>query len=105
MRAKCNPQRGLDFSGSHLKITNEYYARYEAVSTVLDQAPRVLDLVHKDLERALDCVNHEHRGRRPEVTGQTTALLTIRSISDRIGSSAKRSFQRRGVNAATSLAG
>ena len=39
------------------------------------------------------------------VSGQTTALLTTRPISDRIGSSAKRSFQSRGVNAATSLAG
>ena len=68
MRAKRNPQRGLDFSGSHLAITNEYYARYEAVSTVLDRAPKLLDLIHRDLEKTLESVNREHCGRRPEYT-------------------------------------
>ena len=63
MRTKHVNQRGLDFSKSHLRITNEYYARYEAVSTVLDQAPKLLDLIHRDLEKTLDYVNDKHRGR------------------------------------------
>ena len=75
MRKKRRSQRGLDFSGSHLKITNEYYARYEAVSTVLDQTPKLLDLVHNDLKRPLEQVNREGRGRRPEYT--TDNLLRI----------------------------
>jgi IS5 family transposase len=77
LRPKRSTQRGLDFSKSHLKVTNEYYARYEAVSTVLDQAPQVLDLVHKDLERALNCVNREHRGRRPEYTTDQVLRILI----------------------------
>ncbi len=77
MRTKLNPQRGLDFSGSHLKITNEYYARYEAVSTVLDEAPKLLDLIHRDLEKTLEYVNREHRGRRPEYTTDNVLRILI----------------------------
>ena len=65
MRAKHVYQRGLDFSKSHLKITNEYYARYDAVSSVLDQAPELLDLIHRDLKKTLKSVNREGRGRLP----------------------------------------
>jgi len=63
LRAKHVNQRGLDFSKSNLKITNQYYARYEAVSTVLDQAPKLLDLIHRDLVQALKGVNQEGRRR------------------------------------------
>ena len=77
MRAKRKSQRGLDFSGSHLKITNEYYARYEAASTVLDQAPKLLNLIHRDLEKTLEYVNHEHRGRRPEYTTDNVLRILI----------------------------
>jgi len=77
LRTKRNPQRGLDFSGSHLKITNEYYARYEGVSTVLDQAPKLLDLIHEDLQRSLEQVNRERRGRRPDYTTDNVLRILI----------------------------
>ena len=77
MRAKRNPQRGLDFSGSHLKITNEYYARYEAVSTILDQAPRLVNLIHGDLDKTLEYVNLERCGRRPEYTTDNVLRILI----------------------------
>ena len=77
MRAKHVNQRGLDFSKSHLKITNEYYARYEAVSTILDQAPKLLDLIHRDLEKTLDYVNAKHRGRRPEFTTDNVLRILL----------------------------
>jgi len=77
LRPKRSSQRGLDFSKSHLKLTNEYYARYEAVSTVLDQAPRLVDLVHLDLEKALESVNRDRRGRRPEYTTDQVLRILI----------------------------
>ena len=77
MRTKRNPQRGLDFSGSHLAITNEYYARYEALSSVLDQAPKLLDLIHGDLEKALESCNRRDRGRRPEYTSDHVLRILI----------------------------
>jgi len=77
LRAKRVNQRGLEFSKSHLKITNKYYARYEAVSTVLDQAPKLLDLLHKDLEKTLEYVNRTNRGRRPEYTTDNVLRVLI----------------------------
>jgi len=77
LRTKRNPQRGLDFSGSHLKITNEYYARYEAVSTVLDQAPKLVNLIHVDLDKTLEYVNLERCGRRPEYTTDNVLRILI----------------------------
>ncbi len=72
MRAKRVNQRGLDFSKSHLKITNQFYARYEAVSPVLDQVPELVDLVHRDLGKTLENVNREGqcRGRRYTYTSE-----------------------------------
>ena len=77
LRKKRNSQRGLDFSRSNLKITNKYYEKYEAVSTVLDQAPKILDLVHKDLKKSLQSVNKRHRGRRPEYTTDNVLRILI----------------------------
>ena len=53
MRSKINPQDEFDFSPSHLKLTNEYYAKYEAISSTLEQVPEILSLVHNDLENPL----------------------------------------------------
>ena len=77
MRAKRVNQRGLDFSRSHLKITNEYYARYDAVSSILDEAPELLDLVHRDLKKALKSLNREGRGRRPQYTTEQVLRILI----------------------------
>jgi IS5 family transposase len=78
LRAKRNPQRGLDFSGSHLAITTEYYARYKAMSTILDQAPELVDLIHGDLEQPLEQVNRKgRRGRRPEYTAENVLRILI----------------------------
>ena len=80
MRAKLVIQRGLDFSKSHLKITNEYYARYEAVSSILDHTPKLLDRIHSDLERSLKRVNREDRGRRPEYTTENVLRILISQV-------------------------
>jgi len=64
LRTECNPQVGLDFSNSHLKITNEYYAKYEAVSRILDEAPELLQEIHRDLETALQRANRKGLRRR-----------------------------------------
>lgn len=63
MRRKRDTQGWLDFQPSNLRITNEYYARYEAVSRMLDGTPRILDLLHEDLEAALEKENRESRSR------------------------------------------
>ena len=52
-RAKRNYQGSLDFSpASHLKITQDYYARYNRISQVLIDNPQIISAVHEDLEAA-----------------------------------------------------
>ncbi len=63
MRKKRDTQGWLEFQPSNLKLTNEYYARYEAISEILDEAPRLLELVHRDLEAALEDENRESQRR------------------------------------------
>jgi len=79
LRAKRVHQRGLDFSKSNLKITKKYYAKYQAVSTVLDQAPKLVDLIHRDLVKALKSVNREgrRRGRRYTYTSEHVLRILI----------------------------
>ncbi len=61
MRRRRDTQGWLEFQASNLKLTNEYYARYESISAILDETPRILDLVHRDLEAALEQENRESR--------------------------------------------
>jgi IS5 family transposase len=53
VRCKVNLQEALDFEPSNLKVTSEYYRRYETISRLLDENPAILDRIHRDLRRAL----------------------------------------------------
>lgn len=59
MRRKIEYQTVLDFQPSNLKLTNEYFEKYERVSEILDRAPEILDLAHEDLAEALAAVNDD----------------------------------------------
>jgi IS5 family transposase len=76
---KRQAQRGLDFSRSHLSITNEYYAKYEAISSLLDKSPEIVDLVHKDLSRPLARINRKGRagGRRHLFTSENVLRILL----------------------------
>jgi hypothetical protein len=63
MRRKRDTQGWLDFQPSNLKVTNEYYARYEAISELLDETPQLLERVHGDLVEALEEENRERKRR------------------------------------------
>jgi IS5 family transposase len=52
LRPKINVEPELDFRPSSLKLTNQYYAKYEAISTILDDNREIIDLAHRDLEPA-----------------------------------------------------
>jgi hypothetical protein len=43
MREKINAQTEIDFQPSTLKLTNAYYAKYESVSSILDENPSIVD--------------------------------------------------------------
>ena len=59
MRKKRDTQGWLEFQPSNLQVTNEYFARYEGISKILDETPKLLQLVHHDLELALELENRE----------------------------------------------
>lgn len=59
MRKKRDTQGWLEFQPSSLQLTNDYFARYEGISETLDETPKLLQLVHRDLELALDLENRE----------------------------------------------
>jgi len=44
MRQKINFQSQLDFKPSNLKVTNDYFQQYEAVSMLLNANPDILNL-------------------------------------------------------------
>jgi len=50
MRAKIVAQPELNLNPPRLKITQEFYAKYDRISHLLDENPGILDLVHSDLE-------------------------------------------------------
>ncbi len=81
MRPKVKRQRELDFQPSNLKVTNEYYKKYEAVSAVLDENPRILDLVHQDLKDALKSATSKDRsGKNFQYTSDTVLRILICQI-------------------------
>lgn len=51
MRSKFNPQAQLDFRPSISSLTTEYCQKYESVSTILDENPEFVDLVHCELKQ------------------------------------------------------
>jgi IS5 family transposase len=81
MRQKINPQPELDLYRSNLKVTNEYYGKYETISRVLDQNPKILDLIHKDLKRALStCTTRDSNGGRFQYTSDTALRILVCQI-------------------------
>ena len=77
MRVKRHCQRGLDYSGSHLALTTGYYAKYEAMSTVLFGTPQLVDLVHRDLARPLETINGKGNGGRAHVFSSEQVLRIL----------------------------
>ncbi len=53
MRKKRNYQTQVNFQPSTLKVTNDYFERYERISRVLDAHPKTVERVHKDLKKLL----------------------------------------------------
>ena len=78
MRKIKDNQGWLEFQSSNLMVTNAYYAKYEAISGLLDRTPKLLELVHQDLEEALRVENRESERRGGFVyTSEMVLRLTL----------------------------
>ena len=81
MRPKINTQSEFDFQPSNLQITNEYYAKYEAISMILDENPGIVDAVHRDLGPALkEVVVVDKHGAKFKFTSDTILRLVLCQI-------------------------
>lgn len=80
MRPKFEAQRELEFPTSNLKLTREYYAKYEAISTILDANPQIVDLAHRDLRKALLVSNRSRPARVRFTSEQVLRLLLVQSL-------------------------
>lgn len=77
MLKKMNTQLELDFQASSLEITNKYYARYEKISEILDQNPRIIKLVHRDLKKALTAKEVNGPGRDSKCASDTVLRIIL----------------------------
>ncbi len=80
MRPKFEAQRQFEFPTSNLKLTREYYAKYEAISKTLDATPEIVDLAHRDLRSALITSNGSRPVRVRFTTEHVLRLLIVQSL-------------------------
>ena len=65
MRQAINGQSEFDFQPSNLKLTNQYYAKFEAISKLLDANPQIIKAIHEDLKTPLKYSEAEGKDGRP----------------------------------------
>ena len=81
MRPKKNTQSELNFQPSNLRITNDYYAKYDAISAILDDNPGIVDTIHNDLAQALEEASLENRhGAKFKYTSDTVLRILLCQI-------------------------
>lgn len=81
MRCKINTQSEFNFQVSNLQVTKEYYAKYEAITKILDEHPAIVDAVHGDLADALkDAAVEDRRGAKFEYTSDTVLRIALCQI-------------------------
>jgi IS5 family transposase len=82
LRPKIDAQSEFEFPVSSLALTQEYYARYQAISRILDEAPEIVARVHRDLEHALERVarSEENGGRFRFTSDQVLRILLVQVL-------------------------
>jgi IS5 family transposase len=81
LRSKINNQSEFNFQPSNLKITNDYYAKYQAISLILDEHPEIVEAVHRDLAKPLkDTSVRDGRGAKFKFTSDTILRIVVCQI-------------------------
>ena len=80
LRPKYEAQREFEFPTSSLKLTRQYYAKYQAISTILDANLEILELAHRDLRRALISAERARPGRVRFTTESVLRILLVQSL-------------------------
>jgi len=81
LRPKINTQSELNFQPSNLEITNKYYAKYDAISAILDENPEIVNTIHIDLTEALEeAVVEDRHGAKFKYTSDTVLRILLCQI-------------------------
>jgi len=81
LRPKINTQDEFDFQPSNLKLTNDYFAKYQAISATLDENPEIMDTIHRDLASATEeIVARDKRGAQYKFTSDTILRIMLCQI-------------------------
>ncbi|MCH7884551.1 MAG: ISNCY family transposase [Planctomycetes bacterium] len=81
MRPRMNTQSELNFQPSNLEITNQYYRKYDAISSILDDNPGIVDAIHRELVQALEEAAVEDRhGAKFKYTSDTILRIVLCQI-------------------------
>ena len=80
MRLKFLSQSEISWKHSHLVITNEYYAKYEAISSLLDEHPELLAAAHEDLKTALQRKTRPGAGCQCQYTSEQVLRILISQV-------------------------
>lgn len=82
MRLKLNAQTEFNFQPSNLKLTNQYYAKYESISKLLDENPTLVSELHVDLDKPLKYAAVKGLDGRPHrfTTDQVLRILLCQVI-------------------------
>ncbi len=79
LRIKINIQPEFNFQPSKLKLTTQYYQKYETISKVLDDNRQIVDIIHRDLKNALKSVNSQREDSTNFVYTSDTILRILLS--------------------------
>ena len=84
LRKKILDQEYLDFTNkSKLKVVQEYRAKYDAISLILEVNPKVLDIAHSDFSRALSKSEYGRKGFTSEQILRSIVVMFIEEKSYR----------------------
>lgn len=82
MREKIVIQPEFNYNPSHLKVTNDFYAKYEGISNILDKNPDIVDIVHRDIGGIVKSLNNSSKknGRPFGCTTETVVRILCAQI-------------------------
>ena len=77
MRPKFDLQPELDLPVSNLALTQQYYAKYEAISKILDDNPGILAAVHAEVAHALESASESPQRRRHRFSSDNVLRILV----------------------------
>jgi IS5 family transposase len=80
LRIKQDSQGVLEFQGSWLAETVRHHARYVGIDEILKKNPRIVDLVHRDLAKALQSENRKRNRKCKYTSDNVLRILLCKAI-------------------------